>query len=192
MLTVYTILAIGGGVFLIVQLVLTLMGMDSDGDLEIADDADIADHDATWFFNVISVRSLIAALTFFGVGGRIGDAAGLSAYPVLLFAMIIGAVAMFFVAWCMHLLINLRTEGTVHIGQAMGEAASVYVPIPPNEEGYGKIFVTLGNQTREYRAVSGEPEELSTGVSVVVVDVIDQETVKVKRGNPLRTVEREE
>ena len=181
MLTVYTVLAIGGGAFLIVQLFLTLMGFAAEGEVDFMDDSDLINHDSTWFFNVLSLRSLVAALTFFGVGGRIGDAAGLPPYPTLLFAMLVGAVAMVLVAWMMHLLINLRSEGTVHIGQAMGQAGSVYVPIPPREEGAGKVVVTLANQTREYRAVTDDSEPLPTGASVQVVDVLDQETLKVTR-----------
>jgi hypothetical protein len=192
--TVFLICAAIGGVILLCQFVLTLAGVGGDHDIaadhtpDFGADHDMsgghgadhgAEHGATWYFHVLSFRSICAAVTFFGLGGLAAAASpsfSSLSFPIGLSS---GFVAMVAVGWLMGLLSNLQAEGTVHIERAVGTSATVYLTIPPAGEGAGKVTVKVQNRTMEYRAVTQEKEAFKTGESVLVVGVLEPDTLEV-------------
>ncbi len=177
MLTVYLSCAVIGGVILVVQFVLTLTGIVGD-----ADDLDTGEVDdgqgSSMFFQVLSFRSLVAALTFFGLGGGLARSAGLPDLMGFAFAAMLGVLAMIGVAWIMKLLLQLREEGNVHVEYALGAGAVVYLPIPGQHQGQGKITVVVQNRSMEYNAVTAG-DALPAGKTVAVTGIIDENTVEV-------------
>lgn len=198
MLTIYIICAVVGGVILVIQLVLSVTGVMGDhGDLGHADaghiDADVQgdvhDHgevhheqDSSSFFKLLSLRTLVAALTFFGLGGGLADAAGSPDILSFMFGVMLGGVAMVVVAWLFSLLHKLHEEGNVHIEYALGAQAVVYITIPANKQGVGKVTVNVQDCSMEYNAVTAG-DALPTGKTVTVVDIIDTTTVEVAEQN---------
>ncbi len=208
MVTLYTVLAAAGGTVLVCQFLLTLIGLggedaDAGGDHgdfagdhgdfggdhvdvghdHIADhhvDMDHADQFGSWFFAMLSVKSIVAAVAFFGLGGLIGTSAGLSQYLAFVAALAAGAVAMFIVAWLMNMLHKLSSEGNVRIESAVGETATVYLGIPPNREGAGKVTVKIQDRTMEYQAVTMKERELRSGERVTVVGIVSSDTLEVE------------
>lgn len=209
MLTLYTVCAVAAGAVLVLQFVLALIGLDHDGDLSGAGHGDLGDagyggdisdghgvdtatdgggahhhaidaHDSSWFFRLVSLRSLVAALAFFGLGGGLSTSAGFSQPMAFSVAVGVGVAAMALVAWIMQLLMNLREEGTAYIQNAIGQPASVYLKIPARRTGTGKITVAVQNRSVEYEAVT-DGEELPMGSQVIVADVINENTVRVER-----------
>ena len=83
------------------------------------------------------------------------------------------------VYWMMQGLRQLRAEGTVRIHRAVGRHGNVYLRIPANRSGSGKIQFNLQNRTMEYLAVTAGPE-LPTGSKVVVVGVVNPTTLEVQ------------
>jgi hypothetical protein len=145
------------------------------------------EHGSSRLFAVLSFRGIVAAMAFFGLGGLSADAMDLPAQTVLTIALASGAAAMYGMYWLMQWLGTLHAEGTVHLEQALGLAATVYLQIPGARSGAGKIQVNLQNRTMEYLAITaGEP--LATGARVVVVGVVNPETVEVR---PLSHCERD-
>ncbi|HEO70032.1 MAG TPA: hypothetical protein ENN80_02140 [Candidatus Hydrogenedentes bacterium] len=191
MTTVYLVCAIVGGVLLLCQLAMMLLGLAGDHDFDDgAHDVDAGEHgahpvdadyhDTSMFFQLLSFRSLVAAVTFFGLAGMAATEAGWPTYPVLLSAVGAGVLAMIIVAWLMRLLYSLRAEGNVHIENAVGMPGSVYLTVPSHREGAGKVTVTVQNRTMEFEAFTNE-EKLPTGTSVVVTGVIAPNTLEVER-----------
>lgn len=134
---------------------------------------------SSWLFAMISFRTVVAALTFFGLAGLAAQSAGVSRPTVLLIALAAGMGAMYGVYWMMQTLARLRAEGTVRIDRAIGREATVYLTIPGQHSGAGKIHINLQNRTMEYRAItSGDP--LPTGAKVVVVNVVASDTLEVQ------------
>lgn len=129
-------------------------------------------------FKVVSFRTLIAALTFFGLSGLAAQAADYPPVHALLIATACGLGAMYGVYWLMRAVSSLRAEGTVHIGQAVGRRAMVYLKIPGRQSGCGKIHVNVQNRTMEYLAMSAE-DAIPGGAAVVVLKVLGPETVLV-------------
>ena len=192
--TVFLVCAAIGGVILLCQFVLTLAGVGGDHDIATDHSPDFgaghdmsgghaadhgAEHGATWYFHVLSFRSICAAVTFFGLGGLAAAASpsfSSLSFPISLAS---GFVAMVAVGWLMSLLSNLQAEGTVHIERAVGTSATVYLTIPPAGEGAGKVTVKVQNRTMEYRAVTQEKQAFKTGESVLVVGVLEPDTLEV-------------
>jgi membrane protein implicated in regulation of membrane protease activity len=134
---------------------------------------------STWLFQMISFRTLIAALTFFGLAGMAAQSSGASTPLVLAVALAAGFGAMYSVFRIMQALARLNADGTVHVQRTIGKEAKVYLPIPGHGAGAGKVFVNLQGRTMEYPATtSGDP--LSAGARVVIVNVVGQNTLEVQ------------
>ncbi len=114
----------------------------------------------------------------------------------MLVAVVAGAAAMYLVFWLMQSLCNLRSEGTVRMERAVGRHGTVYLRIPPQRSGAGKVMLDLQNRTVEVGAVTSGPE-LPTGAKIEVVDLIAPGTVEVQAcadpnaGSPFAEPERE-
>ncbi len=199
----YTICAIAGSVVLLTQVALTLFGGDGFGDADGAghvdfdsghidvssgtpDDTEVgedfleASSESFWAFEMLSFRALAALIAFFGLGGLAAREAGSGPTFSFMIAALAGVLAMVIVAWLMRLLLNLRSEGTVHMGTALGALGEVYLTIPGDKQGLGKVTVTVQNRTMEYEAVTGG-ESLPTGTRIAVVDIVGPNTVEVER-----------
>ena len=104
---------------------------------------------------------------------------GATPLTTILSAIAAGVAAMYAVFGIMKLLYGMRSEGTVRMRRAVGAEGNVYVPIPGQRAGTGKIQLNLQNRTMEYLAVTaGDP--LPTGARIVVVDLIDSDCVEVR------------
>lgn len=137
--------------------------------------------DSSWLFGVLSFRTLIAAAAFFGVAGKTALSAGYSQGISLALAVVVGLAAMYGMYWLLLGLTKLASSGNEQISRAVGCHATVYVPIPADGAGVGKVHVTLQNRTVEYQAVSRENETLKTGETVEIVEVTNSDTVSVQR-----------
>jgi hypothetical protein len=207
---VFLICAVLGGTVFLFQFVLALIGfgaedldlvddLPDDVDLDVPDDvgdftqaADAAGHDlghatgtvdhgSTWLFGVISFRTVVAALTFFGLVGLACQSAQLGSALSALFALLAGCSAMWGVHWMMLQLYRLRHDGSLRIERSVGRPATVYIPIPPNESGSGKVQLEMQSRIVEYAAMTTDSEKLPTGAKVMVVDFISPDTLLVTR-----------
>jgi hypothetical protein len=75
---------------------------------------------------------------------------------------------------------NLQDSGNINIKNAIGKKGTVYIPIPKNGEGHGKISILLQERLIEVNAVTQSDRVLKTGESVVVVGLLNQQTVLVE------------
>ena len=174
---------LGGGV-LILQLLLGLFGVDAAHGLDHLDAPhDVAHagaHDASGAngLNLFSVRALSAGVAFFGLSGLAATSAGWPLLLALAAAVIPGFLAMFLVALSMRWILRLERDRSIHVSDAIGEGATVYIPIPGSDSGPGKVTLTLNGRTVEYDAVT-RGEALSTGTKITVVDVREPDIVEV-------------
>lgn len=189
--------AVVGGTVLICQFVLTLVGLsgghdlpddlsaDTGGDFGDVHDIDDGhagdaghdhaagghDHASSWLFGIISFRTLIAASTFFGLGGLAAEQGELNIFAQLAIGTACGLGAMYGVHWIMTLIGRLGEDGTVRIQRAIGQEGTVYVPIPGGRTRAGKVQLRLQNRLMEYPAVTQAADRLATGTKVRVVAV---------------------
>jgi len=204
MTTIFLFCALVGGTVLVCQLLMTIAGLGGHG-LELSDagshdvphdfghdagahdvhGADAQDHDSgdqhqsTWLFGIITFRTLVAAATFFGVAGMAARSAELSIGNQLLIAAACGVAAMCLVHWMMRTIYRLGEDRTVRINRAVGQEGTVYISIPADKAGAGKIHLNLQGRLMEYEAVTSANAKLPTGARVVVVGVAGTSTLEV-------------
>jgi hypothetical protein len=154
-------------------------GLHADHAGDSADNEQAIHHGSTWLFGVLSFRTIVAAMAFFGLGGLTAQSAHASAPMVFLVALGSGAGAMFGVYWMMQCLYRLQSDGSVRIQRSVGQHGNVYLRIPANRSGSGKIQFNLQNRTMEYLAVTAGPE-LPTGAKIVIVGVVNPTTLEVQ------------
>ena len=205
--TLFLVCALVGGTVMVLQFLMTLLGLgdtgsemgdfggvgDADFSGDIADledggvkfseaaDADFDKPTSSWLFGVLSFRTVVAAIAFFGLAGKAALAAEYGAAQSLGVAVGAGAAAMYGVYALMRGIYKLRSEGTVRISGAVGLRGTVYVPIPAGGTGAGKIQLNLQNRTVEYAAMTEEEDKLPTGARIVVTRVLGPETLGVER-----------
>jgi len=189
--TFFTVCAVVGSVVLVLQFVMMLIGLDSDqADIgDVGDDIQIGDeyvdahaavgHSSGWFFGVLSFKSLVAAIAFFGLGGRAALAAEFSSYVAFFAATASGVAAMILVAWLMRTLYRLSSEGNVRIERCVGQVGTVYLSIPGARAGTGKVTMSVQQRTMEYQAVTDQGE-IPTGARVTVVGISGPGTLEVE------------
>ena len=178
MQTFFLTCAILGGGILIVQLLLGLLGIVHDG-IDAHHDGESGQYGAAAEgLNLLSVRALSAGLGFFGVGGMAGMATGLGLLAALPLGMVLGLAAMIGTAMVTRWMLTLEDDGSVSIDGAVGSTGTVYLAIPGERKGAGKVLLTLQNRTVEYQAVTSRGA-LPTGASILVVDVVGPDTVDV-------------
>jgi hypothetical protein len=168
---------------------LTLLGLGDHGDLgldhELPHDVphDVGhgadhEHDQGWFVGILSFRALVAAVTFFGLGGMISSAGDADVFESFWTAAAFGFAAMVLVAWIMRGLSRLRADGTVRMDRTVGATGTVYLPVPGERTGTGKVTLTVQGRTIELAAVT-EGSALPTGAKIVAVGLVNPSTVEV-------------
>jgi len=201
--TIFLVCALVGGTVLAFQFILAFIGLgaealdvdvpgdvgdadvDLSGDVDVGGDMDLdaagaADHlDSSWMFEVISFRTVVAALTFFGLGGLTAASMDYGTPMQLVVAVAAGLAAMYAVFWLMRTLMRMRSEGTPRIRGTVGRHGTVYTTIPAQESGTGKIQINLQNRTMEYLALT-PGDALAPGAKVVVTGVVTPDTVAVE------------
>jgi hypothetical protein len=144
-----------------------------EGDHEVGHDGAIS-----WFISAFTFRSVVAATTFFGLGGMAGSAEGWNPATTFLIALAAGGGALFMVATLMQTLKRLKSEGTVRMERAVGEGGTVYLPIPGGKAGVGKVLLKLQNRTVECQAITAQAD-LAVGAKIMVVSLVSPDTVEV-------------
>ncbi len=169
------------------QFVLSLFGLDfdADADIEIGDIGGDADSAGGGFsvdadFALLSVRSIIAFFTFFGWTGTISLGNGATLLVALLSATAAGFVAMLVVAYMLFWFAKLGQAGNVDMNEALFKTGEVYLTIPGNKEGQGKIHIQVGKSLREVDAITEHLTALPTGSRVRVIEVIEADLMLVE------------
>lgn len=189
--TFFLVCAVAGGSILVMQAGLALLGFGFGEGTDIGDLADAGDlpdgdptgtpshHDGQWTIGkFLSIQAVLAFLTFFGVGGMSALEGGATRGVAAAVAFAVGIVAMLVLGWFLGLLRNLQSDGTARLADASGLPGRVYLTVPGNGGGVGKVTVVLQGRTMEVDARTPGPM-LRSGEEVVVSRIIDHRTVEV-------------
>lgn len=166
---IYLTAALIGGMILVIQLFLALLGIGLDVDLEAGEAGE----------GGLSFRTAVAFITFFGIGGMAASRAEFSPTATLIIALLCGGLAFWLVGLIMLQIARLQTSGNLDIQKAEGLDARVYVTIPAEKEGAGKVTVSLQGRSVQLRAVTLGPE-IRSGSRCRIVAVRSDNTVVVE------------
>ncbi len=107
---------------------------------------------------------------------------GCKLIPVaLIVGFVLGAAAMFGVAKIIQLMGRLAESGNINAKNYLGETGTVYIPVPADGKGTGKINIALGERYVEFEAITEEAVELKSGETVRVTDVRSETILVVEK-----------
>lgn len=193
-LQIFYCIAIPATLVLLVQTILMFIGIgDGDADFDAPDvdfdgdgladdfDMDIDDVAGLESLHVFTVRGIIAFFVIFGWVGVVMQAADIMLPITLIVATACGFATMVLIAYLFKLVMRLKCNGTADNRNAVGSAGKVYLTIPPERSGEGKVNVMLQGAYVERNAVTDENESIPTGCEIIVVGTSGQTSLVVKR-----------
>ncbi len=192
--------AIPSTLILVIQSILIILGLgDGAPDINVSDTSglDLPDCDPTDAFDssggdvvnpadagamhLFTFQGIITFLCVFAWAGIL-TYMGCGLIPVaLIVGFILGAAAMYGVAKLIQLLSRLAESGNIVAKKYLGETGTVYIPIPANGNGTGKVNIALGERYVEFDAITEEPVDLKSGEAVRVTDVRSETTLVVEK-----------
>lgn len=169
-LVFYYSIALIASLALVIQLV--LMTVLDFGDADSPDDVDGT--------GVISVRSLTGFFGGFGWTGVIMLEEEFSMTAATLAGIVVGGVMMLSFAYLMRILYSLRESGNIDPANAIGETATVYVSIPPEETGTGQVQVMIQGRLQVVPAVTRSRERIPAERRVLIRELVGSGTYMVE------------
>lgn len=176
---VYWLIALPATALFLFQMVLTFFVGDTDH-LDIGADHDVAfDGDQGIGFQFLSIKNLVGFFAIFGWTGIALLSGGKGLGVTILVSVLAGMAMMVIMATIVYYLGKLTENNTLDLNNAKGKIGTVYLHIPPERKGMGKVQVNVqGFQT--LNAITDSKEEIKTGAMVEVVDSINNELLLVK------------
>ena len=179
---VYWVIAIPSTALLVVQLVLTIIGGDVDADIDAEPDID-ADLDGDTGFTVFSFKSILGFLTIFAWAGLACVDSGLGMFLTLVISGIAGTAMMFIVSYLMYYLTRMHESGTMIMDNAIDKTGEVYLRIPAERQGVGKVQITIQGSLRELDALTDDESEIPTGSLIQVLEIVNNQYLLVTKVN---------
>jgi membrane protein implicated in regulation of membrane protease activity len=192
-------IAAGSSVFLILQFILMFAGgfLDADGlDGELSNPSDVSGidtdlsgaegplldeiPDATDMpigdgsfgtLKLFTLQGILAFLASFSWVSILCISGGLNPFIAGAVGLAIGVLMMFAIAKLIQLLMKLSDDGTVDFNNAVGVRGIVYIPIPGDLSGEGKVIAEFQGAERECDAVTAGKDTIPTNSDVVVTSV---------------------
>ena len=142
------------------------------------DTSRVESHALSRLLAFISLQTIVAFLAFFGLAGLSSQQAGMSVPASGLAALLAGVCSMVVLTKIMSLYHKLERNGMVRINRTVGCPGRVYLRIPGENSGFGKVTIKVQGRTVELKAQT-RGELLPTGKSIIVSNVLDHQTVEV-------------
>ena len=182
----------------VIQTVMTFLGAAGDSDFDIntdvdagagtdaALDVDVAANEAAHAgsgMNLLTFRNFINFLIGFGwTAILLKDsipATGLRMLIAILVGIVLVAIVMLLFKW----LTDMQQSGNINVFKSAVDCeGTVYLTIPGERAGEGKVQITINNSVREYAAVTDGPT-LKTGQRIRVVEAVSSNTLLVEEIN---------
>jgi hypothetical protein len=179
---IFWFITIPATIFFLILLTLTIFGGETDagGDINTDVDGNIDDGDSIPF-QFLSLKNIVAFFSVFGWSGIGFINAGLPSWLVIFLAFICGLLMMFLMAGLFYFMSKLAESGTLKMKNAVGKLGEVYLVIPANRGGMGKVQLNVQGSLRTLDAITDDMEKIPTSSIIQVLDVIDDQILLVKK-----------
>lgn len=176
----------------LIQTILTFVGASGDLDMDVdsieLDVDDPTEADATMGgsgMNLYTFRNLINFLLGFGWTAILLHGQIRSKALLLILAALVGVGLVILVMYLFKWLSGMQQSGNINVYKsAVGCQGTVYLTIPAERAGEGKVQITISNAVREYNALT-DGGEIKTGTPIKVIEVLNQSTLLVEELNSL-------
>lgn len=147
-------------------------GVDTDFDGDVSPD-DLSGSGVGWF----TVKGLVA---FFSIGSWTGfamDVSGCHEALTICISILTGVIALVGVGLLYRAMNKLQSNGILNLKNAIGKEAEVYLTIPANNSGVGKVTLEIQDRLIEANARTNKECSIPTGSTVKVISVSNGELI---------------
>ena len=196
----YVVAAIAS-LILVFQLVMALFGFAKGADADFGADGDFGgggdidgpdiDHsgggDAGAGLRVFTVQGIISFFVMYSWSCIAFISVNMPDWLASIVSFVLGTGALLLMAKLMQLMLKLQDSGNIDFRGAVGIIGQVYIPIPSNENGIGKVMLTLQNRFIECDAITRGDAFLKTDTFVKVLEVRGTTLIVEKSAPPEKT-----
>jgi hypothetical protein len=181
------VVAVGSTAVMVVFLVLMIIGIGESSTFDGVDasdmDVDIFNDEPLSAFSGLRILTVRGILTFLSIGGWVTYLLSSVLPPIYasLIGAISGVIAAYLLALAFKASLKLESVGNVDYRNAIGKSGVVYIRIPKQNSGRGKISMNVQGKLAEIDAVTDETDDLLRNTEVVVVSLLNETTLVVKR-----------
>ena len=135
--------------------------------------------------NLYTFRNLVNFCLGFGWSAILLQERIQSVPWLIIVSVLVGVALVALVMYLFKWLSSMQQSGNINLFKAaVGCNGSVYLTIPGQRAGEGKVQLSINNSVREYSAVT-DGDTLRTGAQIRVVEVLSPDTVLVE---PLESI----
>ena len=176
----FWIVACCASLVFIIQTIMTFIGLGTDTDVDAGPMDSVDSVEDGSLQGVFSFRNLINFLLGYGWAGVLLFDSIASRGLLQLVAILVGVVFVLAFVFMFRQVMKLSHDGSFHLIEAVGLNADVYLRIPAARSGRGKVQVSVKGSIHEIDAVTDRDEEIATGDSVKIVEVLGDDLVRVE------------
>lgn len=179
LLRTFWYLAIPSSLIFLIQSIMTFVGMDATEGLEADFDGNLDSGDDV--FQLFSFRNLINFLLGFSWAGISFFEVISNKFLLILVALSIGIgfVALFFVI--IKQIMKFSEDNSFNILNSLNKTAEVYLTIPANRSGHGKVLVSVNGSVHELVAITDDTTSIPSGSLVMITQIENENILVVKR-----------
>ena len=169
----------------IIQSILTFIGADVDGATDFDVDPSDMGGDLDGGINLYTFRNFVNFILGFGWTAILLKDSVQSKAVLIIISALVGIALVAIVMYLFKLLASMQQSGNIDVNEsAVGCTGKVYLTIPGERSGEGKVQITIANAVREYIALT-DGDTIKTGTPIKVVEVINDSTLLVEELNSL-------
>ena len=161
----------------VIQMIMVFAGMDATDGADADLHGGIHDESPMQF---LSLRNLVNFFLGFGWGGVCFYETFSSHIAVIICASVTGIVFVLLFFLLIKQFLKLNKDNTFNINEIQDKIADVYLVIPAEKTGKGKIQVSVRGAVHEIDAITSG-EKIPTGLKVRVIEVIDNQIALVTK-----------
>ncbi len=178
----YLYIAVISSILFVVQSLFTFLDLGShfemDQNFDGHVDFDLA-HAFGLPFNLFTIRGIIGFFILFGWTGLIVSKSGTNPLLTLLIALACGFAMMIMIGFIYYMVNKLGESGNVNIKSSIGKEGEVYIPVPGENTGTGKVSIIINDSLKELDAIT-LGGTINYGEIVKVVNVLNDKLVVEK------------
>ena len=178
------ILAVSATAIMLIFLILMMFGMDDqtfDGGYQDADLSFLSDEPLS-AISGLKLLTIRGALVFVSIAGWMIYilAPLMHGALVILIGILSGVFASFLQALAFRAAMKLESSGNLDYHRTIGKTATVYIRVPKERHGRGKVTLSLEDRFIEVEAITDEKNDLKTKTMVEIIGLENDTTVVVQ------------
>jgi hypothetical protein len=176
------VIAVTSTVIMLIFLLLMIIGIeDTEFDGVDSPDIDVINDEPLIGFSGLRILTLRGILVLIAMGSWtvfLLEPIMHWAFAMLI-GLLVGTASALLVALAFRASLKLESTGNLDYRNAIGKDANVYIRIPKNRLGKGKVTLNMQERFIEVDAITEDTEDIMPKMSVIVSEVVDETTLKV-------------